>query len=153
MKPLLKRVVFGFCCLAAASCLEVQAQNYTVDWYKIAGGGSTSTGGVYSVSGTVGQQDASSALSGANYSLTGGFWALINVVQSPGAPTLYISHSNTVVTVSWQNVSGWNLIQSANLTTPIASWSASSAPTLKGGTNYFSLTNVTGNLFFQLKYP
>ena len=34
------------------------AQSYSIDWYKIAGGGGTSTGGVYSVSGTIGQNDA-----------------------------------------------------------------------------------------------
>jgi hypothetical protein len=57
------------------------------------------------------------------------------------------------VTVYWQNVSGWNLIQSGNLTTPIASWSASSSPTLIGGTNYLNLVNPAGNLFFRLKNP
>ena len=27
------------------------AQSYSIDWYKVSGGGGTSTGGVYSVSG------------------------------------------------------------------------------------------------------
>ena len=66
------------------------AQSYSVDWYNIAGGGGTSTNGTYQVSGTSGQHDASGMMTGGNYSLTGGFWALINVVQTPGAPTLYI---------------------------------------------------------------
>ena len=129
------------------------AQSYSIDWYKIAGGGGTSTGATYSVTGTIGQPDASSAMSGGNYSVTGGFWSLINVVQTPGAPTLYISHSGNTVTVYWQNVSGWNLIQSGNVATPLGSWSASSAPTLSAGTNYLNLTNPSGNLFFRLKYP
>ena len=129
------------------------AQSNTVDWYKISGGGGTSTGGTYSVSGTIGQPDASGAMVGGNYSVTGGFWALINVVQTPGAPTLYVSHSGNVVTVFWQDVSGWNLVQSGNLTTPIGSWSASSSPTLTGGTNYLNLTNPAGNVFFRLKNP
>ena len=128
-------------------------QSYTVDWYKVAGGGGTSTGGTYQVSGTIGQPDASGAMSGGNYSVTGGFWALINVVQTPGAPTLYISRSNNVVTVYWQNVSGWNLIQSGNLTTPVGSWPASSSPTLSNGTNYLNVANPSGNLFFRLKNP
>jgi hypothetical protein len=135
------------------------AQSYSVDWYKIAGGGGTSTGGTYTVSGTIGQHDASGAMSGGSvtgtnyYSVTGGYWALVNVVQTPGAPTLYISHSGNVVTVYWQNVSGWNLVQNGNLTTPIASWTASSSPTLTGGTNYLNLTNPAGNTFFRLKNP
>ncbi len=129
------------------------AQQYSVDWYKVAGGGGTSTNGQYSVSGTIGQPDASAAMSGGPYSVTGGFWALINVVQTPGAPTLYISHAGNTVTVSWQNVSGWNLVQNGNLTTPVGSWSASSSPTVTGGTNYLNLVNPTGNLFFRLKNP
>jgi hypothetical protein len=129
------------------------AQSYSVDWYKVAGGGGTSTNGQYSVSGTIGQADASSVMSGGNYSVTGGFWALINVVQTPGAPTLYVAQSGNTVTVYWQNVSGWNLIQSGNLTTPVASWSASSSPTVSNGTNYLNLVNPAGNLFFRLKNP
>jgi len=142
--------------VAFAACFSAStasAQSYTIDWYKIAGGGGTSTGGTYAVSGTIGQPDASGAMSGGNYSVTGGFWALIQVVQTPGAPTLYVSHAGNVVTVYWQNVSGWNLRQYGNLTTPIASWPYSSSPTLTGGTNYLSLTNTTGNVFFRLSNP
>ena len=54
-----------------------QAQSYSIDWYKVAGGGGTSTGGTYSVSGTIGQHDAGGPMTGGSYSLTGGFWALI----------------------------------------------------------------------------
>jgi hypothetical protein len=124
-----------------------------VDWNKISGGGGTSTNGNFSISGTIGQHDASAPLTGGNFSVTGGFWALINVVQTPGAPTLAISRSGNSVTVYWQNVSGWNLIQSGNLTTPVASWNASSSPTLTNGTNYLTLMNPAGNLFFRLKNP
>jgi len=129
------------------------AQSYTIDWYKVAGGGGTSTGATYSVSGTIGQPDASGAMSGGNYSVTGGFWSLINVVQTPGAPALNINHSGNVGTVYWQAVAGWNLVQSGNLTTPIGSWPANNSATLTGGTNYLNLTNAAGNLFFRLKNP
>ena len=129
------------------------AQPYSVGWSKISGGGGTSAGGTYQVTGTIGQPDASGVMSGGNYSATGGFWSLISVVQTPGAPTLYVSHAGNTVTVYWQNVSGWNLAQSGNLTTPMASWSASSSPTLTSGTNYLNLTNPVGNLFFRLSNP
>ena len=33
-------------------------QQYSIGWYKIAGGGGASSGGVYSVNGTIGQPDA-----------------------------------------------------------------------------------------------
>src|SRR5208283_866799 len=104
------------------------AQTYSIDWYKIAGGGGTSTGATYQVSGTIGQPDASGAMTGGNYSLTGGFWSLISVVQTAGAPTLYISQSGNTVTVYWQDVSGWSLQQNNNLALP-ANWSASGGVT------------------------
>ena len=91
------------------------AQQYSIDWYKVSGGGGTSTGGTYAVSGTIGQHDAGGPMTGGNYSVTGGFWALISVVQTPGAPTLYITGSGNTVSVYWQNVSGWSLQQINNL--------------------------------------
>jgi hypothetical protein len=36
------------------------AQSYSIDWYKVSGGGGTSTGATYQVSGTIGQPDAGS---------------------------------------------------------------------------------------------
>jgi hypothetical protein len=144
----MKTLFLSFCLLLPAAGF---AQPYSVDWYKIAGGGGTSTGGTYQVSGTIGQLDASGAMSGGNYSVTGGFWSLINTVQTPGAPTLYSSHAGNTVTVFWQNVPGWHLIQDNSLTTPVASWSASGGVTTSNGTNYLNLVNPSGKLFFRLK--
>lgn len=141
-----------FCVLAIAFSVSVSAQQYSIDWYKVAGGGGTSSNGQYSISGTIGQHDAGGPMTGGNYSLTGGFWALISVVQTAGAPTLYISHSGNNVTVYWQNVSGWNLQQNGNLATP-AGWSVNSSWTTSNGTNYLNLTAPTGNLFFRLQQP
>jgi len=128
------------------------AQSYTIDWYKIAGGGGTSTGATYQVTGTIGQPDAGGAMTGGNYSLTGGFWSLIAVAQTPGAPTLYIGQTGSTVTVYWQNVSGWTLQQNNNLATP-ASWSASGGVSTANGTNSITITTPTGNLFFRLANP
>jgi hypothetical protein len=144
---------FNLTILILLTLATAHAQQYSMDWYKVSGGGGTSTNGQYSLSGTIGQPDASAAMSGGQYSVTGGFWSLINVVQTPGAPTLNISHTGNTVTVYWQDVAGWNLVQSGNLTTPIASWPASSSPTPAGGTNYLNIVNPTGNLFFRLKNP
>jgi hypothetical protein len=70
---------------------RVEAQPFTIDWSKVAGGGGTSTGGVYSVSGTAGQHDAGGPMTGGSFSLTGGFWVLPIAVQVPSAPTLTIA--------------------------------------------------------------
>jgi hypothetical protein len=66
------------------------AQNYAIDFYSIAGGGGTSSGGIYSISGTIGQADAG-VLTSANYSLVGGFWSIINPVQPPVIPPVFDS--------------------------------------------------------------
>lgn len=138
--------------LAALATLSAPAQSYSITWYKVAAGGGTSSGGNYSVSGTIGQPDASSAMTGGTYSLTGGFWSFLSVVQTPGAPTLYISHAGKTVTVFWQNTAGWSLQQNNNLTQP-AGWTTGGSPTLLNGTNYFNLTAPAGNLFFRLYNP
>src|ERR1039458_1945409 len=76
---------------AVSFAWNATAQSYSIDWYKIAGGGGTSTGGTYQVSGTIGQPDAGGAMTGGSYSLTGGFWSLY-AVQTPGAPLLTITY-------------------------------------------------------------
>jgi len=141
-----------FLLLSVLMPVSAMAQSYSIDWYKVAGGGGTSSAGQYALSGTIGQPDAGGQMNGGSYALTGGFWALISVFQNPGAPTLYISHSGSTVTVFWQNLSAWTLQQNNNLTTP-ADWSASSGVTTLNGTNYLNLTSPGGNLFFRLQQP
>jgi hypothetical protein len=131
--------------------LKLCAQQYSVDWYKIAGGGGASSNGQYSINGTIGQHDAGGAMAGGNFSLTGGFWSLISVVQTPGAPILTITHSGNNVIVSWPSpATGFVLQQSDNLST--ASWSASGFMVNSNSTTMsITITAPTGNLFFRLK--
>jgi hypothetical protein len=130
------------------------AQSYTIDWYKIAGGGGTSTGGTYQVSGTIGQPDANGAMAGGNYSVTGGFWALINVVQMPGVPNLLIvPNGANSVKILWPDpaTNTYTLQQNANLAAP-TNWAATGYSITNGfGTNFCTITPPAGNLFFQLK--
>ncbi|MEI2725485.1 MAG: hypothetical protein V9H26_18775 [Verrucomicrobiota bacterium] len=79
-----------FTLILSASVLTASAQTYSIDWFKIAGGGGTSTGGVYSVSGTIGQPDAGGPMTNGQYSITGGFWVLPTAVQGTNAPMLTI---------------------------------------------------------------
>jgi hypothetical protein len=59
----------------------VSARSYGIDWYKVAGGGGTSTNGSLQIDGTVGQPDASGPLTGGGYSLAGGYVGVIAPVQ------------------------------------------------------------------------
>ena len=122
------------------------AQSYSIDWYKISGGGGTSTGGIYQVSGTIGQPDASGAMTGGSYSLTGGFWS-IYAVQTTGAPLLTITHVGNKAIVSWPpSVTGWTLQTNVNLATP--AWGNYLGTVVNN-----SVTNAPpkGNVFFRLK--
>jgi len=56
------------------------AQSFSIDRFAIAGGGGTSSGGDFTLNGTIGQQDAG-ATSGGNYSLAGGFWSASQTPQ------------------------------------------------------------------------
>ena len=95
------------------------AQSYSIDWYKISGGGGTSTGATYQVTGTIGQPEAGGAMSGGQYSVTGGFWSLIAVVQTAGLPNLSIAHSGNSVIVSWPNTASCTLQTNNNLASAV----------------------------------
>lgn len=142
--------VILFCLLTSALCLRASAQSYSIDWYKVAGGGGTSTGGVFSATGTIGQPDAGENMSGGSFSVTSGFWSLISVVQSAGSPTMTVSHLGNTVKVSWPSSSGFVLQQNSNLAT--TNWTTSGFTIFDDGTNKsITITSPSGNLFFRLK--
>ena len=127
------------------------SQPYSMDWYKVSGGGGTSSNGQYNISGTIGQQDAGGPMAGGGYSLTGGFWALISVVQTVGLPDLIITHVGNNAIVSWPATGSYTLQQNSNLALS-GGWSASGySVTTANGTNSITITPPTGNLFFRLK--
>ena len=145
--------LFYFCFLLSAFSFRASGQSYSIDWYKIAGGGGTSTGGVYSVSGTIGQHDAGGPMTGGNFSLTGGFWALY-AVQTTGAPVLTIKLTTTnTAQVYWPSPStGYNLQVSTNLASAV--WSTPPETVTDNGTIKYILVNPpTGNRFYRLKNP
>lgn len=75
--------------LAMATAMAL-GQSYSIDWWTIDGGGGTSSGGAFSLSGSIGQPDAGTTLTGGQFSVTGGFWALPVTVPTAGAPMLTI---------------------------------------------------------------
>jgi hypothetical protein len=126
---------------------NLHADAVSIDWHKIAGGGGTGTGGTYQVTGTIGQHDASATLSGGQYSLTGGFWSLVNIVQTPGAPLLSINCVGNQYVVSWSPLAaGWTLQTNASLAT--SAWGDYLGSV---GNNQATNSTAVGNLFFRLK--
>jgi hypothetical protein len=135
-------------------CPCARAQTYAIDWFTIDGGGGTSTGGVYSVSGTIGQPDAGATMSGGNYAVDGGFWSIIAAVQTPGAPTLRIfgTTTNTII-VAWPAPStGFTLQQQISLAT--TNWvNVTNMPTVVGSENVVTVSLQAGNRFYRLISP
>lgn len=132
----------------------VFAQNggtYDLTWFTIDGGGGASTGGVYTVSGTVGQPDAG-VLSGGNFTLAGGFWA---AVQTAGAPVLRAVLSGGAVVISWDKpATGFVLEQTSGLPGPPASWSFVPFPYQTNATHiWITVPTPTGTTFFRLRKP
>jgi len=136
-----------------ASIGTLCAQTYSIDWSTIDGGGGTSTGGVYSITGTIGQPDAGT-MSGGNYTVVGGFWGSVAVVQTPGAPSLSIFRTTTnTVAVTWPSPStGWTLQQNTNSVSSV-NWSNVTSGIQDGGTTRTLVVNPpAGNRFYRLMH-
>ena len=129
--------------------LALPAQTYSIDWYKVAGGGGTSTGGVYSVSGTAGQQDAGGPMTNGQYSVTGGFWALPIAVQTTNAPTLaIIPAAPGWATISWTPPTPGFVLQETVSLAP-TNWTNSPS----GATNPITVPAVPPAKFYRLNKP
>jgi hypothetical protein len=134
-----------------------RAQNYSIDWFKVAGGGGTSTGGVFTVSGTIGQPDAG-AMTNGSFTIVGGFWSFVAAVQTEGAPILHVARTVTnTVNVSWlKPADGWILTWTNALAGGTNAWPAI-APALYQ-TNateflYVEPAPVMGSRFYRLRKP
>ncbi|HMO51007.1 MAG TPA: hypothetical protein PKE26_08075 [Kiritimatiellia bacterium] len=123
---------------------------FSIPWSTVDGGGGTSTGGVFRMSGTMGQHDAVEKLTGGGFSLAGGFWVLPIAVQTPGAPELLIAPAASgFATISWSPDTGtnWVLQQSLHLTSGV--WS--NAPS--GWTNPVMVPATPPVTFYRLFRP
>jgi hypothetical protein len=156
-------LAFRIACLGMGSAIvlatagtPLQAQTYSIDWFTIDGGGGTSTGGNYSVTGTIGQPDAGQ-MSGGPYALTGGFWSLLNVIQTPGAPFLSVVQLNGAVTISWPlPATGFVLEETPILVSAPATipWNLTSRPYQTNATHIFiTVPTPADRSFYRLRHP
>jgi len=146
----MKRITILLLLLLPVLC---PAQTYSINWHKIAGGGGLSSGGNYSINGTIGQSDAGLTMTGGSYALTGGFWSLISLVQSVGLPNLSISFAGNQVVISWPATGTYTLQQNNNLAAS-ASWVTSGySINTVNGLSSVTISAPTGQLFFRLSKP
>lgn len=143
--------------LLMAGAIHADAQGLAMQRSVIAGGSGTSTGGAFALSGTVGQPDAGGPLTGAAFSLTGGFWALPQAVQTVGAPLLSIALSNNLVVVSWprEGADGFVLDRKPTLNTGIVPtfWIQVPFPYQTNATHVFITTPPDNTGFYRLRKP
>ncbi len=65
-------IIATFAALALTTTASAQL---SIPWFTIDGGGGTSSGGAFTLSGTIGHTDAGTPMTGGAFTLTGGFWA------------------------------------------------------------------------------
>jgi hypothetical protein len=142
----LLRVSAGLIAFAGGAALAP----YTLDSHTIDGGGGTSTGGVYSVSGTIGQPDAGGAMTNGQYSMTGGFWALPQAVHTEGVPTLSITKGTPgFANISWTPAAGTNWVLQERLSLTVGAWT--NAPS--GTNNPATVPATLPTKFYRLFKP
>ena len=133
------------------AALNTASAQYAIDWFTIDGGGGQSSGGAYTLAGTIGQPDAGTS-SGGRYTLHGGFWSAF-AVQTEGAPSLRIVRSGANVILAWPNPSaGFQLQETLSLSAP--NWmDVSTAPDVAGNEKQISQTLAPGARFYRLRKP
>jgi hypothetical protein len=135
--------------LAAVS--PSHGQSFAIDRFTIAGGGASSSGGPYSLVGTIGQSDVGMQ-SGGNFFLSGGFWSTLSSIPELPSLSLRRSPTNTVI-ISWPAPSmGFELQQNPRVAT--TNWSnVGISPTVVGAENQVILPSLPGSQFFRLRKP
>ncbi len=137
--------------------LAASAQQYAVPWFKIAGGGATapSTGGVYTLSGTIGQVDAGRVAStNGAYRVESGYWAI--AIQQLGYPQLSVTQVDTNAVLSWITAEPGMILQvTTNLTTPATTWNDLGTATATNGTTNLLAVPLSDaeRAFFRLRRP
>lgn len=149
------RIVLCAACLLGPRLLG--AQDFGMDWFAVAAGGGESSGGDFELSATVGQPDAGEALGG-DFAITGGFWSIVSVVDTPAAISLNVSLADGSVIISWleSGSAGLALEETATLLNPSlnTAWNAVNVtPQASNGMRSVRLPLTAGNHFYRLHKP
>jgi hypothetical protein len=73
--------------LVSIPAAQADPQAYDLPWWKVAGGGGDSQGGLYLLQGTAGQAEPGT-LSGGQYAIVGGFWS----IPQPAGKKIFIPY-------------------------------------------------------------
>jgi hypothetical protein len=131
-----------------ASLLNAAAQ-YEIIWSTMDSGGGQSSGGAYTLTGTIGQPDAGVSTA-RGYTLYGGFW---NFVELEIVPALRIIHAGPNVILAWPDPSLNFELQSTVDLLPAAWSNVADAPLVVGAEKQVTLPLQPTRQFFRLRRP
>ena len=137
--------------LTVSMAFGALAQDFQITKSSLAGG-SSSSGGGFSLTGTTEQTPASN-LNGADYSLQSGFLAGIVVQQTPGAPTISVSRNGTDIILTWTTTDAdWTLEFSSIVAASAATWTPATEPVVQANNQRTAtLKAPTGIRFYRLR--
>jgi hypothetical protein len=89
-KAIIFLAILVLCVTVGPVILAAPDGGLSIPWWTVDGGGGTSTGGQFDLSGTVGQPDAA-VLAGDSYVLSSGFWnGRVNGISGTLGTNLYL---------------------------------------------------------------
>lgn len=131
---------------------SVAAQGLSIDSHSIGGGGGLSSGGAFTLNGTISQVESGAAVAGGHFAIQSGFWNVVTLLPIPGGPTLTIQRVGTSVMLSWDSATGWSLQQNSQLSE--SGWSAFTGLISDDGTTKTATYPLSSRVeFFQLFHP
>ena len=149
----MKTNLFTILALAAGVLIPTQlSAQFAIDWFTVEGGGGTSDGGSYQLSGTAGQPDAVGFAYGTGSFLLGGYWSI--AFEGPRL-ALELLPDRRTIKVSWPRwASDYVLEQRITLPEmPEADW-PTDVPTeayQADACHYFILVPAaSGTMFYRL---
>ena len=101
------------------STVALRGESYQLS-SVVLGGGTPSTGGIYSMDSVFGQPLVSS-VAGGDFQLGGGFWAATQVVPGESFPTLSIVWNPNQIVISWPSGPAAFVLQQTDFLSP-ANW-------------------------------
>jgi len=146
MNPPVKALFPIFLLLAGISVGHAQSGGpWSIKSSTLDGGGARSSGGTWTLTGTIGQADAAAKANGGSFVVQGGSWP--GVIAAPGGPKLTIAKAGPAnFSIAWAaDAAGYTLQYSTNLTLwadhPVAITGASSVswPGSEGPRYFFRL--------------
>lgn len=133
-----------------AILVPLASADIQLPWASLDGGGGSSGGSTFAISGTIGQFDAGRH-SGGNYSVEGGFGNHVEKWLEP-LPGLTISHSGSNILITWPLPATGFRLEWSSEPDKTAPWTAVASPYATNATHISHSEPLTGGpRFYRLK--